>query len=156
MANLWHNLVVSSLKHSLITDILLPQASTLAIFLREGVTTTDFGFLYPIVTCMQIGNYCNSLISSLKLSYSNSWLEGGAVNCRRLAAFDSILTEANLGCFELHTLTSLALLVPTRWLLSPDMPHASVSAWLRALLCAIAYFIFICNCSLRMQYLLKT
>ena len=45
--------IVSSFKHSLIMDTLLPRAKILAIFLREGVKTTDFGLLYPMVTCMQ-------------------------------------------------------------------------------------------------------
>ena len=74
------------------------------------------------------------------------------VNCRCL---DSVLVEAILGRFEPHTLASPECLLPT---CSPDIVLASafIILTVRALLYAIVSFMFICNCSLRMRYLLNT
>ena len=75
-------------------------------------------------------------------------------NCRRLETFDSVPVEATLGRFEPHTLASPVRLLPT---CSLDIVLASALVILivRTVLCAIVSFMFICNCSLRMRYLLN-
>ena len=54
--------IESSLKHSLATNYLLLLATAFPIFLRDGVKTYVFGFLYAICTCY---------VHIYKISYKN-------------------------------------------------------------------------------------